>query len=390
MRANETQQIIRGAAVAALLIIPTLAHAAPHSDMDGASAQIAAARAGAAQARAQVAQARAEAASAAAQARAEALAATAQARAMAQIGPHVVMVAETGGWVNGAVKTYPVRAVKVDDLVGSLVVTAKPDGPITMQLSGIKSRVDGIQVSSDGGTLHIEGTHINSVWDWRNWFNFSVHDESEPQNLIVKLSVPKGTDINIDGLVGDAAIGDTMGPLRLEAAATNAKIGHVGKAKLSFAGSGKIDIAEVAGPLDLDIAGSGKVHVGKSGHVRADIAGAGDASFDTIDGGLKLDIAGSGDVAAGSVNGPVKIGIAGSGSVKIANGQAKPFKVSIMGSGNIDFGGNAVDPDLSALGSGTVRLKSYSGHLSSSGSVSVKVNGKSVSVGSDDDDDDND
>jgi len=384
MRADDTQQFIRGAAVAALLIIPTFAHAGPSAPPAPPTPPAPVVQpAPIAQARAQAAQARAEALAAAAQAHAEA----AHARAMAQIGPHVVMVAETGGWVNGAVKTYPVRAVKVDDLVGSLVVTAKPDGPITMQISGIKSRVDAIQVSSDGGVLHIEGRQINSVWDWRNWFNFSVHDESKPQNLIVKLSVPKGADIDIDGLVGDAAVGDTMGPLKLEAAATNAKIGRVGKAKLSFAGSGKIDIVEVAGPLDLDVAGSGKVHVGKSGHVRADIAGAGDASFDRIDGGLKLDIAGSGDVAAGSVNGPVKIEIAGSGSVKIANGEAKPLKVSIMGSGNIDFGGNAVDPDISALGSGSVRLKSYSGHLSSSGSVSVKVNGKSVSVSTDDDDD---
>lgn len=345
MRPNETQQFIRGAAVAALLIIPTFAHAGPPAP-PAPPAPVAM--------------------------------------------PAPMMAAETGGWVNGAVKTYPVRAVKVEDLVGSLVVTAKPDGPIALQVSGIKSRVDGIQVSSDGGTLHIEGTHINSVWDWRNWFNFSIHDESRPQNLIVKLTVPAGTDLDVHGLVGDAKIGDTMGPLRLEAAATNARIGRVGKAKLSFAGSGKIDIVEVSGPLHLEIAGSGKVRVGKSGRVNADIAGAGDASLGTIDGGLNLDIAGSGDVAADRVNGPVKIGIAGSGSVKIASGEAKPFKVSIMGSGNVDFGGNAVDPDISALGSGSVRLKSYSGHLSSSGSVSVKVNGKSVHVSTDDDDDDND
>lgn len=342
MRVDDTQQFLRGAAVAALLIIPTFAHAGPVTPPAPPAP------------------------------------------------PASVLVAETGGWVNGQVMTYPVRAVKVDDLVGSLVVTAKADGPVTVQVSGIKSRVDGVHVSSDGGVVHIEGEHINSVWDWRNWFNFSIHDESKPQNLIVKISVPKGADIDVDGLVGDAAIGDTFGPVKLEAAATNAKIGHIAKAKLSFAGSGKIDIVEVAGPLDLEIAGSGKVHVAKTGRVRADIAGAGDASFGTIDGGLHLGIAGSGDVAADSVNGPVKIEIAGSGSVKIANGVAKPLKVSIMGSGNIDFGGNAVDPDISALGSGSVRLKSYSGHLSSSGSVSVKVNGKSVSVSNDDDDNDDD
>ena len=34
---------------------------------------------------------------------------------------------------------------------------------------------------------------------------------------------------------------------------------------------------------------------------------------------------------------------------------------------------------LSALGSGRVRLKSYTGHLSSSGSINVKVGDKSIS-----------
>ena len=83
-------------------------------------------------------------------------------------------------------------------------------------------------------------------------------------------------------------------------------------------------------------------------------------------------------MAADSVNGPVKVSIAGSGSIKIAKGQADPLHVSIMGSGNFDFGGNAVDPHLSALGSGRVRLKSYTGHLSSSGSINVKVGDKTI------------
>ena len=349
MDASDMKHMFRGAAVAAFLILPTLAHAGPvpvppSPPMPSATAHM----------------------------------------------PFPVLVREEGGWVTRPQRSFPVRAVKVADIVGTLVVAVKPDGPTTLDISGIRSRVDGLEVSADGGTLKIEGQHINSVWDWRNWFNFSIHDASAPKNLIVKITVPKGADLNVDGLVGDAAIGDTMGPVRFEAAASTARIGRIGSAKLSFAGSGKIDIAEVDGPLDLDIAGSGKVHVGKSKRVKADIAGAGDAQFGDIDGGLHLDIAGSGDVVANSVNGPVKISIAGSGSVKIANGQAKPFKVSIMGSGNIDFGGMAVDPDLSALGSGSVHLKSYSGRLSSNGSVSVKVNGKSVSVNTDDDDDSDD
>jgi len=339
MRANETKQILGGVAVAALLILPTLAHAGP-------------------------------------------MAPPAPPAPPAAVGP--VFVAEHGGWVTRPRRNFAVHSVRVDDLVGTLRVAVGGSGPATLEIAGIKSRVDQLDVRQDGDTLRIAGTHTNSVWDWHDWFNFSVHDRVQPKNLQVKLVVPRGTALRIDGMIGDAEIGDTRGPLHFEAAASTAKIGRVGKAKLAMAGSGKIDVIEVDGPLKLEIAGSGKITVGRSGAVDADVAGAGDARLGDINGGLKLDIAGSGDVAAASVNGPVKVSIAGSGSIKIGKGQADPLHVSIMGSGNFDFGGNAVDPHLSALGSGRVRLKSYTGHMSSSGSINVKVGDKTVSTGDDD------
>lgn len=345
MDANRMKQILCGLAVAALLIAPAFARAAPPVPPPPQTPSL------------------------------------------------LTRIDDTGGWVARPQKSFAVRSVKIDGLVGTLAVAVRPDGPMTLDIAGTKDRVDDLAVSADGGVLTIEDRHgEHSVWDWHNWFDFSDHGKRDTRNLSVKLVVPKGADVNVDGLVGDAAIGDTMGPLRFEAAVSSARIGQVGKAKISLAGSGKIDVAGVSGPLDLDIAGSGKVRVGTAGRVKTDIAGAGDARFGTIGGGLKIGIAGSGAVVAETVNGPVKVDIAGSGSVKIANGEAKPLKVSIMGSGNIDFGGMAVDPSISALGSGSVKLKAYSGHLSSTGNVSVMVDGKSVNVktGNGDDFDDND
>jgi hypothetical protein len=392
MRSDEMNQMLRGAAVAALLILPTLAHAGPAAPPPPPASPAPMAMPAAvqlAEARAEAAQARAEARAGAAEARAEAAAAAADARAAARAVPYALRVAETGGWFKRPRTSYTgIHKVRVDDLVGTLTVVVKDGGPVLLDIAGIKSRVDDLDVGPSGDTLRIEGTHNNSVWDWHDWFNFSIHDRSQPGNLRVTLTVPRGTEMRVDGLVGDANIGDTMAPIRFEAAASNAVIGKVGRAKISLAGSGKIGIVEVAGPLDLDIAGSGKIRVGKSGSVKADVAGAGDARLGQINGGLKLDIAGSGDVTADSVNGPVKVSIAGSGSIKIAKGQADPLKVDIIGSGNFDFGGNAVNPSLSALGSGRVRLKSYTGHLSSNGSINVKVGDKSISINTDDDSDD--
>lgn len=288
----------------------------------------------------------------------------------------IVPAAADTNWMTLPQKSFSdTKSVKVEDLVGTLIVHVKDSGPMTLDVSGAKERVKGLDVSAHDGRLHIEGsdTEDENVWDWHSWFDFSAHNRARPANLVVKLSVPRGSEVNVEELVGDATIGDTNGPLRFEAAATNAKIGKVSAAKISMDGTGRVDIAEVTGPLDLDIAGSGKVTVGKTQRVHADIAGAGDAALGAIANGLDLDIAGSGDVSAASVHGPVSVDIAGSGSVKIATGEANPLHVDIMGSGNFAFGGEAVDPHISALGSGSVKLKSYRGKLSSEGMANVKI-----------------
>jgi hypothetical protein len=177
----------------------------------------------------------------------------------------------------------------------------------------------------------------------------------------------------VNDFVGNAVIGDTMGPLRFEATATQSKIGKVASANISLAGTGRIDVAAVNGPLRLDIAGSGKVTVGPSQSVKAEIAGAGDTALGPIAQGLDVEIAGSGDISTPRVNGPVKVDIAGSGSVNIAEGVANPLHVDIMGSGNFAFGGLAIDPHVSSFGSGSVKIKAYKGHMSSDGMASVEV-----------------
>jgi len=44
-----------------------------------------------------------------------------------------------------------------------------------------------------------------------------------------------------------------------------------------------------------------------------------------------------------------------------------------MGSGNVTFGGTAVDPDISSMGSGSVKLKDYRGRLSNDGMSNLKI-----------------
>ena len=279
-------------------------------------------------------------------------------------------------WATAQVRTFGTQRLKFEDIVGTVIVSVRDSGPMTLEVSGAPNRVAAVHVSQDGDRLVVEGTNYEdnkSVWDWHNWFNFDEISRNDTGDLFVKVSVPRGTDVNVEDLVGNAYIGDTMGPLRFEAAATTAKIGHVTKAKIDVGGSGHIEIAGVSGALDIDMGGSGKIVVGSVGSVKADIAGSGDAQFGDIPGGLSLDIAGSGNVVAAHVNGPTHIDIAGSGSVRIADGIANPLNVDIMGAGNLYFGGVAVDPHIDAVGAGTVHIKAYRGKLNNEGMADVKI-----------------
>lgn len=279
-------------------------------------------------------------------------------------------------WSTVQVRTFNAQRVKLEDVVGTIIVAVRDGGPMTLEVSGARERVSGVQVHQEGDKLIVEGSSYEddkSVWDWRNWFNFKVENHNSVGDLYVKVTVPRGADVNVEDLVGDAYIGDTMGALHFEAATSKAKIGRVSKAKIDLGGTGHIEIASVTGELDIDMGGSGKIITGPVGNVKADIAGSGDAQFGVISGGLSLDIAGSGDVTAAHVNGPTRVDIAGSGSVRIADGIANPLHVDIMGAGSLYFGGIAIDPRIDAVGSGTVHIKAYRGKLSSDGMADVKI-----------------
>lgn len=289
----------------------------------------------------------------------------------AAVAAVLIAPAFADNWESRPQKTYDTHAVHVQDLVGNLSIGVKDGGPATVQVSGARERVDALSVRGSGDTLEIEGEGGQSVWDWHRWLDFSdMHHHGE---LSVKLTVPRGTSVHVEDLVGDAQIGDIMAPLRFSAVSTNSTIGRVSEAHVSLDGSGRITIGDIAGDLNAESAGDGKIAAGNVHNVKADLAGSGAVNVGAVNGSLRVDIAGSGDFTASRVNGPTHVDIAGSGSVNIAGGEANPLHVDILGSGDFSFGGVAVDPHISALGSGNVRIKSYRGKLASDGMANVKI-----------------
>ncbi len=84
-----------------------------------------------------------------------------------------------------------------------------------VEVSFDKNRVGHIDVEGqDGGTLDIDGENSDendSVWDWKNWFNFKDGAQRHTTNLFVRVTIPKGAEVRVEDLVGNANIGDTYG-----------------------------------------------------------------------------------------------------------------------------------------------------------------------------------
>lgn len=278
-----------------------------------------------------------------------------------------------GPAINQAAMSYNVKGIEIDDIFGTLHVTVTNSGPVTLAMSGAKSELDNVHVTNTGDRLLIKEEHLGHVWNWREWFTYK---QERRDRVTLNISAPKGTSLGIDGFVGDLTVGDLDGPVKIDAAAVQGTVGNVTSAKISLAGSGKLTVGTVTQQLGIDIAGSGTVNAGASGGASIEIAGSGDAHVGPVLGKLRIDIAGDGDVTVASVNGPTNIEVAGSGNIKIDTGEANPFKVEIMGSGDLDFGGEAVNPEISVMGSGDVSLKSYRGKLDTDGGAHVKVGSK--------------
>ena len=257
--------------------------------------------------------------------------------------------------------SYEATKIEFDNLVGVLDIEVG-GSTIELEITGKEEELEKMSVSVRNNVLVIESDrrHRRVRGDLEDYASFT-------------LTVPSGTDIQIEDFVGNAEIGNIVSNLEIDASAFNAIIGNVKVAEIEISGSGDIVIGDIEEDLTLDIAGAGELDARSARSADIDISGSGDVGLGALRGGLTADIAGSGDVEAASVNGPVSVDVAGSGSVYIKGGEADPLKVRIMGSGDFTLLGNAVDPDISSFGSGRIRLGSYTGKLSSKGQSNLTI-----------------
>lgn len=156
-------------------------------------------------------------------------------------------------------------------------------------------------------------------------------------------------------------------PLDLAIEADGAVWGMVGRTRrldLESAGCGDWTVANVSGPADLAVAGSGDIRAGAVGSAEVAVAGSGNVNLVSVANGLEVHVAGSGDVRVGRAEGPFEARIAGSGDVIVDGGRAGQASVQIAGSGDVRHAGAADSLAAQIAGSGDVRFARVSGPVS--------------------------
>ncbi len=145
-----------------------------------------------------------------------------------------------------------------------------------------------------------------------------------------------------------------------------------------FSGCGSATLADVAGVLDLDVAGSGQIRAGAAQSLNADVAGSGDVVIASVTDGADIDIAGSGTVTITSLNGPLTADGAGSGNVSIQGGAVTMAKIDLAGSGQVDIAASVQRLEVSIVGSGGVDIAGEVGDIEAEIAGSGSVNARAV------------
>lgn len=154
------------------------------------------------------------------------------------------------------------------------------------------------------------------------------------------------------------------------------EIGPTQSLNLDFSSCGAATLADVSGPLDLDLAGSGRVNAGAVQSLNADVAGSGQLVVGAVASGASIDIAGSGQVRVASLTGNLSADGAGSGNLAVEGGAIDQASIDLAGSGDVDIAAPVRSLNVSIVGSGSVEVAAEVGEIDAdiagSGDVTVR------------------
>lgn len=209
-------------------------------------------------------------------------------------------------------------------------IVAEPQGSV-LSIEGRATRgrsrgvhVDDIRIEarSGGSRVTIQGSTVGGI----NISGGSVvipgnANRTDAETVVVSVKVPRGADITLDKLNGNAQIGDVDGALDVDVNGLNEiRAGRLRTATISASGNSSVHIAEVNGPLSAQTSGLSHVKV-KAGSASA----------------LNVQASGSSKFRFDGVADTAILSVSGMGRIDVAKVKARPIKKR-SGMGEINVG----------------------------------------------------
>ena len=145
--------------------------------------------------------------------------------------------------------------------------------------------------------------------------------EPFPEPIKLRIELPEGLPLSINGFTGDGVIGNTLGPLQLRLLSGQIEGGKVGDSVITIEGGGDVILAAIEGRADLSIQGAGliQVHEGRIDDLVCSISGAGTIEVGGQVHSAKTSISGAGTIDLAHVSGQLDRMITGAGEILVHN-----------------------------------------------------------------------
>ncbi len=263
---------------------------------------------------------------------------------------------------NMAAQTYAGGELNLKHLAANVIVTPEDRTDFVIEIANPAGRTPMPEITAEGGRITIDGrlsrriencTEAGGV-ELRDYGSVSAEDLPR-----VTIRAPRNVEISRSG-------------------AGSLEIGPTESLNLDFSSCGTGTLGDVAGELDVDLAGSGRVTAGAAHSLNADVAGSGELSTGAITEGASVDIAGSGTVRIASLGGDLSADGAGSGNLAVLAGAINDANVDLAGSGDVDIGATVRSLNVSIVGSGSVDVAAEVGSIEADIAGSGDVTARSV------------
>ncbi len=235
-------------------------------------------------------------------------------------GPFVV----EGAVLEGLAGTLEVRPVEGAE--ARLVVRGPADARAALEVA-VSDRVLRVKAQAGGHSVTVvervtvvtgPGASSNVVIGGSAASASAKSGAAAPLDLV--LDLPVGARLELAAFTGEAAIGDLLGPVRLEVVGGVLRAGAVREAELAAIGDGSIEVAAVDGDLTAGVTGAGRIVV-RDGTLAA----------------LRVDVTGSGSVVVEAAAETAVVNMIGAGEVRLA-AVATPPEVNRVGAGRFSVG----------------------------------------------------